>query len=313
MTELLGHAQVQRHFIEAMHAGRLHHAWLMHGIKGIGKRMLADKLALQFMCEDGSGCGECHACRMQQAGSHPDTYHVGLPQGKRDISIEQIRDVLEFLSLSGTESERRIVILDDAERMNAQAANALLKGLEEPAAGSFLLIACSDVERLPATVRSRCLLQHCVPLSDMDVRKILAGMGIAAEHLDLAVSLAEGAPGRVQCMQDKVVAAALKQWQQLTADVAQADLGEMESWVRQHVGLVPHDLIARVLTLAVYPVLQSKAAASDFQAYQALHQALLACLRWPADVIRHSLRPAPSLLADLLTLRMALRAMSQSG
>ncbi|MDX8408319.1 MAG: DNA polymerase III subunit delta', partial [Mariprofundaceae bacterium] len=302
---VLGHARVQQHFAEAIEGGRLHHAWLLHGMQGIGKRMLADKLAAMLMCEQHSGCGECHACRMLQAGSHPDIYQAGLLEGKRDINIEQIREVLEFLALSGAESDRRIVVLDDAERMNAQAANALLKGLEEPAPGSVLLIVCADIDRLPATIRSRCLLQRCSPLDETEVHDVLAGMDIDATYLELAVLLAEGAPGRVQCLQEKAIAEALMDWRQLTADLSQADIGELEAWIRQHVGSVPHDLIARVLALALYPVLQAGREKADFQASEKLHEALLACLRWPADVIRHGLRPAPSLLANMLSLRTA--------
>ncbi len=307
---VLGHDRVRLHFAEALEAGRLHHAWLLHGMKGIGKRMLADQLVAMLMCEQHSGCGECHACRMLLADSHPDIYKAGLLEGKRDINIEQIRAVLEFLALSGAESDRRIVVLDDADRMNAQAANALLKGLEEPAPGSVLLMVCADIERLPATIRSRCLLQRCSPLNEAEMHKTLAAMDIEPAYMELALLLAEGAPGQVQCLQDKVIASALMDWQQLTGDLSQVDIGELEAWIRQHVGSVPHELIARVLALALYPALQAGQTGADFQASERLHAALLACLRWPGDVIRHGLRPAPSLLANLMGLRTALRGLA---
>jgi len=307
LNVVLGHARVEQHFGAAMAENRLHHAWLLHGVKGIGKRMLADKLAGMLMCETGTACGECHACQMLAAGSHPDMHHAELLEGKRDINIEQVRGVLDFLSLSGAESDRRVVILDDAERMNTQAANALLKGLEEPGAGSLLLMVCADASSLPATVRSRCLLQDCSPLSDEMVAKVLARMDIATEHMQLAVTLAEGAPGSVMCMQDKATGAALQQWQQLIADIPQADIGELESWIQKNVASVPHGLIVRLLSMAVYPSLLDGEPHAPFEVREMLHQALLGCLRWPGDVIRHGLRPSPSLLAGVLQLRTAMR------
>jgi len=253
---------------------------------------------------------------MLAAGSHPDVFRVGLIEGKRDLNIEQVRSVLSFLALSGAESRRRVVILDDAERMNNQAANALLKGLEEPSAGSILFMICADLERLPATVRSRCMLQQCSPLSDPEVRAVLQQQAesIADRYLDLAVQLAGGSPGAVQCMQDEKIAAALQSWQSLVADIASADIGKVEGWIRVHIKTVPHGLIVQMLAQAIYPVLQQACRPNDqendFEQREALQQALMACLRWPGDVVRHSLRAGPALLACMLELRAARKAFS---
>lgn len=306
----LGYSEIEQRFGEAMMANKLHHAWLLHGIKGIGKRLLAENLAGLLMCETHSACGTCHACLMLAAGSHPDVHAVELLDGKRDINIEQIRGVLEFLSLSGAESERRVVIVDDAERMNMQAANALLKGLEEPAAGSLVLIVCADVNRLPATIRSRCMLQNCPPLSDEAVRQVLTDMEIDDAFIDLAVRLAEGAPGRVECMQQREIAQALQQWQELISDISQADIGELEAWIRQHVSQVPHGLITRLLAMQAYSDLTQRDGGRSYAVKEKLYKAMHTCASWPSDVIQRGLRPAPSLLANVLQLRTALRAVN---
>jgi len=312
MNELvLGHHLVEQRFREVLNQGRLHHAWLLYGMQGIGKAALAEKLAGHLMCESQSACGECHGCRMLAVGSHPDLFRVGLIEGKRDLNIEQVRGVLGFLSLSGAESGRRVVILDDAERMNGQAANALLKGLEEPSADSVLLMICSDLERLPATIRSRCMLQQCSPLQDMDVRKVLQGleMPVDGRYLDMAVAIANGSPGSVACLQDKKVAEALLDWQKLVTDMAHADVGKIESWIRTHIKAVPHALIVQMMTNALYPVLQAPCIGDDaFHSREKIMQALQACVRWPAEVVRHSLRAGPALLACTLQLRSALKA-----
>jgi len=310
MNQLFGHEATLKKFAESLAGDSLHHAWLLYGMKGIGKRTLAEKLAGLLICDSQTGCGECHACKMLAAGSHPDVFRLGLIEGKRDLNIEQVRGVLSFLSLSGAESDRRVVILDDAERMNKQAANALLKGLEEPSAGSVLLMVCSDLERLPATIRSRCMLQPCAPLSDADVGTVLQQQEnpVQAQYLDLAVSLADGCPGAVGCLQDEPTARALLEWQDLIADPARADIGNIENWIRTHVKTVPHLLIARMLAQAVYPVLQGVGDAASFKQRELLQKALLDCIRWPGDVVRHSLRAGPALLACILQLRSALKA-----
>ncbi len=306
--EVVGHAATLARFRSAMAAQTLHHAWLLYGVKGIGKRTLAEKLAAMLLCEEQRDCGQCHACKMLAAGAHPDLCRSGVLEGKRDVSIQQVRELLGFLALSSAEGGRRVVLLDDAERMNQQAANALLKGLEEPTAESVLLIVCADIERLPATVRSRCMLESCAPLDDQQVRYVLSTQqpAIDAAYLDLAVSLADGAPGLVQCMQDKQIAQALQTWGELVADLAHADVGRIEAWIRSQIKLVPHALLVRSVVQPLAPALQQQH--GDYARHAALLQALEGVLRWPGDVVRHTLRAGPSLLAQLLKLRAALLA-----
>ena len=309
-SEMLGHQVVEQRFTEALNQGHLHHAWLLYGMQGIGKHVLAEQMTAYLMCDSHAACGQCHGCQMLAVGSHPDVFRLGLIEGKRDLNIEQVRGVLGFLSLSGAESGRRVVILDDAERMNGQAANALLKGLEEPSAGSVLLMVCSDLERLPATIRSRCMLQQCSPLDDMDVRQVLQGleMPVDARYLDMALSIANGSPGSVTCLQDKKIAEALLKWQQLVSDMACADVGKIEAWIRTYIKIVPHALIVQMITNAVYPVLQAPCIGDyAFHSREKIMQALQGCVRWPAEVVRHSLRAGPALLAYCLQLRSALK------
>lgn len=306
MTALLGHQAVEQRFADAMRRNHMHHAWLLHGVRGIGKFALAEKLAAMLMCDSRSACGSCHACQMIKAGSHPDLISVGLEEKKRDISIAQVREMLGFLSLSGAESENRVVILDDADRLNNQAANALLKGLEEPSPGSVLLMVCADAMKLPATVRSRCLMQHCSPLNESDVRSVLKSK-LETDTIALAVKLADGCPGSVSCLEDSSLARALVEWQGLVEDLSQADIGKIDNWCRSNVATVPHELIIRALLLPVYARMQEHQS-REFEVLEAIHEAVKGCLRWPGEVIRQSLRAAPTLLSSVLELRAALRS-----
>ena len=305
----LGHEALHGRFVSGLTSQKLHHAWLLHGVKGIGKATEAMAMAALYLCEDrgaqGHACGECHACCMIKAGSHPDFIAVERLEKKRDISVDQIREVLSFLSLSGMESERRVVLLNDAETMNIQAANALLKGLEEPTSGSLLLMVCHDLMRLPATIRSRCMLGHCAPLGDAHMNSVLAEMDFTDAARELAVEIAGGRPGHVACLQDSAVADGLLKWRNLLSDVQKADVGDLQSWLDGHLNLVPHNLIVDVVLQETELALQG---VERFSAREELLKTMWSIAAWPREVVRHSLRAGPALMALLLELRSVLKS-----
>ena len=138
---------------------RLPHALLLYGRPGLGKHAFALQLAQALLCaapRDGIGCGQCHGCRLFTAGTHPDLAVIGLVEEAKSITIEQIRALGDFLTLCPHTAARKVVVISPAEAMNLNAANALLKLLEEPPLGSILLLVSSHPARLPATIRSRC-------------------------------------------------------------------------------------------------------------------------------------------------------------
>lgn len=139
---------------------RLPHAFLLGGPAGIGKRIFAATLIQALACarprEGGRGCGTCTGCRLQHAGSHPD-HMVLLPmEGKQAISIDQIRQVQAHLALKARQSRFKTVAIFSAEAMTLNAADSLLKVLEEPPGETIILLITSTPAKLPVTVRSRC-------------------------------------------------------------------------------------------------------------------------------------------------------------
>lgn len=315
MTEIFGHDEVRVSFGEAMRDHRLHHAWLLYGVKGIGKASIASDLAALFLCQspdmqNNIACGQCHACAMLHAGSHPDFAHVELlwdskkKKYNRDINIEQTRDALAFLALSGLKSKRRVLMIDGANLMNNQAANALLKGLEEPTDGSLLLMVCHDLMRLPATIRSRCMMQACSPLNEAEMQQVLDIQGLDKKLHALAVDLGQGSPGRVAALLDGQHAKALLAWQQMLESLEKSDIGQMQQWLEKHVKEIPHDLIASMVLSAAH---QTMLSAVSWEKSSAIYDALLSVASWPKEVVRHTLRPAPALLSYILQLRSALK------
>lgn len=181
---------------------RLPHALLIHGPAGCGKAELAREIAFELLCKEGApgGCGACRSCQVLCGGAHPDfreiSFEVNSNTGKvRDvITVGQIRALIEALYKTTTISERKIAIIQPAERMNASAANALLKTLEEPVGDTVLILVAHDVSRLPATVRSRCQRVAVHRPRHDDALGWLGAQGIGREDAQEALQAAAGRP-----------------------------------------------------------------------------------------------------------------------
>ena len=139
---------------------RLPHALLLTGQPGLGKAAFADALAHLLLCEnptDGtSPCGQCTSCTLFAAGSNPDYFRVTPVEDSRVIKIDQVRELSENLALTSHGNGYKVAILIPADAMNINAANSLLKTLEEPSDNTVLVLVSAQPARLPATVRSRC-------------------------------------------------------------------------------------------------------------------------------------------------------------
>jgi DNA polymerase III subunit delta' len=183
---------------------RLPHALLFHGRKGTGKLLFARSLAQILLCEatmsSGTACGQCPACGWFASGNHPDFRQIepdSLAEqgaegsdGKRkpslQIRIEQIRDLPDFINMSSHRGRAKVMLIHPAETLNANAANALLKSLEEPPSGTYFLLVAHRVHYLPPTVRSRCQ-QMALPGPEPEAaREWLKGEGVPDPALALA-------------------------------------------------------------------------------------------------------------------------------
>ena len=162
--DCIGHQQCIAFLQSAVTHERLAHAYLFHGEDAVGKRLTAVRLAQALNCErppEAQGldsCGACRSCRQIEASTHPDFFIIepDPEQATRQIKIEQVREIEHQIMYRPLIGERKICLIDDADRMTIGAANALLKTLEEPPAHSLFLVISSRPAALPATIRSRC-------------------------------------------------------------------------------------------------------------------------------------------------------------
>lgn len=206
---LFGHAAAEATLAEAARAGRLHHAWLITGPDGIGKATLAYRFARRLLAGIPEGnslaLDPAHPVfRRVAAGAHADLLTVELAYDDKrkrmrtQIAVDDVRRVSGFMALTPAEGGWRIAIVDGAESLNQNSANALLKILEEPPRRAILLLVCSSPGSLLPTIRSRCRRLVLSPLDDAPMAEALRTYlpEMEADERARLADLAEGSPGR---------------------------------------------------------------------------------------------------------------------
>ncbi len=176
--DIYGHEQIKADLQLLLQEKKLPHALLFSGIDGIGKLLMAKMLAKSLLCpnfkENNTACGYCISCKMFDEQNHPDYYFLE-PEGKtrKLIKIEQIRQMQSQIALSPYLSDRRVVIINDAQYLNDTAGNSLLKTLEEPVGEVFFILITSNKDMILSTILSRCMKIYFAPLNYQEVAKVL--------------------------------------------------------------------------------------------------------------------------------------------
>jgi DNA polymerase III delta' subunit len=187
--------------VVAARAMRIHHAVILSGAQGTGKSTIARWLAAALMCPSDhdveAPCGVCRHCRRIASGIHPDLHLLRPLDQKLITSVEQVRELQDTLKLSLVEARARVVLIDPCEALNEEGQNTLLKTLEEPSAGTFIVLCTSRPEQLLPTVRSRCEQKTVRGMTNERIAQELLARNVTPfSHHERAIRLAHGSLGR---------------------------------------------------------------------------------------------------------------------
>lgn len=191
LKDIIGQEKAINILLGTLSQNRIPSSYLFAGESGIGKKITAVNFAKTLNCQQSQlsaishqpsdCCDECPSCKKIDSQTHPDFMMV-TPE-KSEIRVEEVRAIEEALSFAPYEGKRKVVIVDEAEAMNASAANAFLKTLEEPPPQSIIILIASSPERLPETIRSRCSRVNFLPLSPEKCEEVIKEAGKGKDNL----------------------------------------------------------------------------------------------------------------------------------
>lgn len=197
--DVIGHNRIIEYIRTVIEQDRVSHAYILSGEKGAGKKLLAGLFAAALVCEKGGAepCNVCHSCKQAESGTHPDIFYV---RGEKPgtLGVEDIRrQINDTIRIKPYQSKWKVYIVDGAEKMTAQAQNALLKTMEEPPEYAVILLLTENYELLLPTITSRCVMLKLRHLKDTLIRKYLMEvMEVPDYKADLCTAFAQGNLGR---------------------------------------------------------------------------------------------------------------------
>jgi len=288
-SQIVGHQKQVEILRQALNHGRLHHAYLFVGIEGVGKRTIALGLAKAIHCSAATGdfCGECTDCGRIQNGNHADVRIIEPLAGKKEISIQQIRELEKELNFRSFSGKKKIAIVDPATLMNLSAQNALLKTLEEPPRDSLLILIAANGGALLPTLRSRCLRISFGSLArDLISGFLVSRKGLAVETAEFLAAMSLGSLGAVVSIDTQELLERRREWVRLISglgagdyraatDAAEALAGSkedslrflewIESWFRDLLVYSVTQNPQAVANVDMLPQIQQQSATADFE------------------------------------------------
>ncbi len=199
--QLVGHEDIREHLRNALESGKISQAYLFAGEEGSGRKTLANRFAMALNCtgEGEKPCMQCESCRKALGSNHPDIITVA-HEKPNVIRIDEIRDqVLSTVDILPYESPRKVYIIPDADKMNPNAQNALLKTIEEPPSYAVFLLIATGEEALLPTIRSRCVTLHVKPHPDSLVEEyLMTQLHVPDYEAKIAAAAAQGNIGRAR-------------------------------------------------------------------------------------------------------------------
>ncbi len=197
--DIIGQEQIVGHMKSAIRDGKVSHAYIIAGEKGSGKKMLANAFAMAIQCEEGGTepCGVCRSCKQALSGNNPDIKYIK-HEKPNVISVDEIRVQLNSdIAIKPYARNKKIYIIDEAEKMNVQAQNAMLKTIEEPPEYAVIILLVTNPGILLQTILSRCILLNIRAVDKNKIAKLLIEKHGASEYMaDLAAGFSDGVVGK---------------------------------------------------------------------------------------------------------------------
>lgn len=202
-TDIIGQEQLKEHLQNAISMNKVSHAYIINGERSSGKEFVAKIFAKTLQCEKGGteACDECHSCKQAQSGNQPDIIYIS-HEKPNTISVEDIRtQINNDIVIKPYSSPRKVYIMNEGEKMTAQAQNALLKTLEEPPEYAVILILTTNVEAMLPTVLSRCVVLNMKPVPDKKLKEFLMReLEVPDYKADICVAFARGNLGKAKML-----------------------------------------------------------------------------------------------------------------
>ncbi|MCR5585317.1 MAG: DNA polymerase III subunit delta [Lachnospiraceae bacterium] len=197
--DIIGQEQIVGHMKSAIRDGKVSHAYIIAGEKGSGKKLLANTFAMAIQCEEGGTepCGMCRSCKQAMSGNNPDIKYI-THEKPNVISVDEIRVQLNSdIVIKPYAREKKIYIIDEAEKMNVQAQNAMLKTIEEPPEYAVIMLLVTNPGLLLQTILSRCISLNIRAVDRSKISKLLMEKHGASEYMaDLAAGFSDGVVGK---------------------------------------------------------------------------------------------------------------------
>lgn len=201
--DIIGQEQIKEHLMNALKSQKISHAYILNGEKSSGKEYIAKVFAMALQCEkhETEPCQECHSCKQALSGNQPDILRL-VHEKPNTISVDDIRSQINAdVAIKPYSSPYKIYVINEAEKMNPQAQNALLKTLEEPPAYAVILLLTSNIHALLPTIVSRCVVLNMKPVPDEQVKRFLMEeMKVPDYKADVCVAFARGNIGKAKAL-----------------------------------------------------------------------------------------------------------------
>lgn len=196
--DIVGHKTAINILKDELRTKRINHAYLFVGVEGVGKKLIAFQFARAYNCQEiiGDSCDSCLICQKINHFNHPDVQLLGIEEDEKVIKIEQIRQLQKEIIYKPYESDKKIYIIEDADKMTLEAANCLLKTLEEPPEFAVIILLAKETNKLLPTIVSRCQLLNLRGISRILIKEEIVKKGVSEKEADIYAGIAEGSIGK---------------------------------------------------------------------------------------------------------------------